>query len=134
MSRSGKMVALSFALLSVLAMFWKSDPVTVLTQVLAPFGVLAGLVTAAIVFLLVSVGLREEGAGYQFALTAAALAMVWMGALLGYDNVWWIGWMLLALAMLLYSIVSWLRRERPEDPLPPPVPPPAPAPTPTPTP
>lgn len=108
LSRQGKIVALAFSGLSVLAIFWfqrgYKSQTQVLLDTLSPFGVLAGLVTAAVVYMIIFFGFRNEAGGkaWELSLAAAGLAMVAMGAWLTYPNIWWIGWAILLIAGLLF--------------------------------
>lgn len=112
LSKNGKIVAWCFAGLSVLAIFWQvrnKDIVRLLVDLLSPFGVLAGIVVALVVFLLVWQGFREEAGGraWEVALVAAGLAMIVMGMILAYSTIWWLGWLAVLIGLLLGGLSLW---------------------------
>lgn len=106
LNKRGKIVAVSMALLSLLAIFVGSDPRTVVIRILSPFGAFGGLLIAIVMFLVVYKGFENESGekSWKFGLAAAGFGMVTAGMLMSYPNIMWWGWLIFLIGGIFWMI------------------------------
>ena len=98
LSRPGKMVAFAIGALSTFGVFAFTQryggPAEVLENVLAPFGIFAGLLLALVIFSVVYFGFQSNDGSrsWKLGLGAAAVAMIVAGMVTSSPNIMSIGW------------------------------------------
>ncbi|MBT3406917.1 hypothetical protein HN419_07215 [Candidatus Woesearchaeota archaeon] len=120
LNKSGKLVAVSMAFLSLMAIFVGTgckggigaatctiqNTQDTLFRLLAPFGVLGGLLIAIVTFLIIYKGFENESGekSWKMGLAAAGLAMITAGMLMTKPNIMWWGWLMAIIAGIFWII------------------------------
>ncbi len=114
LNKSGRMLALSGAMLSTLGIFWATKGKTqLLTNLLDPFGIFGGLLLGVVVFMITyfGFGTQSKDKSWKRAMVVAGFAMVFAGTVSSHPNIMWWGW-LIALIGLLFFLPSLFRKKK----------------------
>ncbi len=107
-------IAFALAALSTIAVFWytKGDLVTILRNILAPFGIWVGLIVGGVMALITYRGIQESGVFPQgsnqiivFGISASVGLM--FASMLFFPNVMWIGILILIVSIILGLSTQW---------------------------
>ncbi|MBT3406920.1 hypothetical protein HN419_07230 [Candidatus Woesearchaeota archaeon] len=116
-NKQGKIVAVCMALLSNFAIFyWAAkykSMVMILNQVLTPFGVFGGFMIAAVMFMIIYMGFKDDNKekAWKAALVAAGLTMMAFAFWFSYPNVMAYGFLIMAVGLVFFLLSMWKSKE-----------------------
>jgi hypothetical protein len=107
-------IAFALAALSTIAVFWytKGDLVTILRNILAPFGIWVGLIVGGVMGLITYRGIQEsgvfpQGSNQMIVFGIASSVGLMFASMLFFPNVMWIGILILIVSIILAISTQW---------------------------